>query len=479
LLRGIDLSSIEAWLKEFLSEFRKQCGHLSEDEKSRISNLDNFLPPCQMLFLHFKDANFQFLIVTHDEKRKDSEITVQEAIPTCEAVDTLENILKDQKWDRELSDEEKRFVVDRTVRFSDILKDVFLGIVNQLKDLPFAKPGPTTVGHKSWLTATSFFWNIRGNIADLDHVEIASKIINEARKQAEAAKTEAKRPPPAPEKPSIRGSGTYLYPPIWIGQLPGQSFREQALGAFIFPQKAFDLKYKGKILVVNEDGGIAISEPDVAKATRMFNEIMATGLLLDLPFLAARELEVSDAQIDPSDFTTVSFGIRTISLRTQLFCQFAFIRSPSFIERREISKDKLVQLIQQAERNTQDYDIADFLVFLLEAYTYLQSSEYMQSFVMSWVIIERQMFWLWKKFLREEQIGRIRREKMMNPAYWTLDFVLQTLNLVGKISREDYQMSMDLKNKRNDIMHLGERVSESEAKKCFEIAKMIVQRRIG
>lgn len=472
------MSSVEAWLKEFLSEFRKQCEHLSEDEKSRISNLDNFLPPCQMLFLHFKDANFQFLIVTHDEKRKDLEITVHEAIPTYEAVDTLENILKDQKWDRELSEDERKFLADRTVKFSDILKGVFLGIVSQLRDLPFAKPGPTIIGQKSWLTANSFIWNIRGNIAELDYIETASKIIEEAKKRSEAVKTETKPPPPAPPKPITKGSGTYLYPPIWIGKLPGRTFREQALGGFILPQKAFDTKYKGKILVVNEDGAIAIGETDIAKATRMLNEIMATGLLLDLPFFAARELEVSDAEIDPSNLTITSFGIRTVSLRTQLF-EFAFMRSPSFIERREINKEKLVQLIQQAERNTQDSDIADFQVFLLEAYTCLQSSEYMQSFVMSWVIIERQMSWLWKKFLKEEQIERTRREKMMNPAYWTLDFVLETLNLVGKISPEDYQILMNLKNKRNDIMHEGERVSESEAEKCFEIAKIIVKQRIG
>lgn len=472
------MSNVEIWLKEFLAEFRNQCKQLSQEEKAKVSNLDNFSPPCQMLFLHLKDVNFQYLIVTHDEAKSDGEIIVYGPIPTYEAVDRLDSILKDPRWNRELSEEEKKFVWEKTIKFRDVLERVFLGIINELRNLPFVKPESTIIGEKSWLTANSFIWKIRGNIANLSHIEVVNKIVEDAKKQLEVAKTEPK-PPGTPLKPVIKGSGTYFYPPIWIGKLPGKTFREQALGSFIFPKKAFDMKYKGKVVVVNDDGFIAIGEQDISKATRMLNEIMATGLLLGLPFFAARELEVSDSEIDSSTLDITSHGIRTLSLRTQLFFEFPFARKVTIIERTEVDKEKLVGLIQQAERITRDPDIADFLVFLLEAHTCLHSSEYMQSFVMSWVIIERQMFWLWQRFLKEEQVPRARREKIMNPVYWTVDFVLETLNLLGQVSQEDYDVLMKLKNKRNDIMHEGESVSQSEAEKCFEIAKMIVKQRVG
>jgi len=472
------LSKIDVWLKDFLVEFRKQCEQLSEEQKSKISNLDNFLPPCQMDILCFKDVNLQYLIVTHDKGRKDGEITVHGPIPTYEAVDKLDSILKDPKWDRELSEKEKKIFIEKK-KFRDILEPIFLGIINELRNLPFVKPIPTIIGRKLWLTLDSFIWNIRGSITDLDHIETANKIMEDAKKQAEAAKTEIKPTPTAPPKPAIKGFGTYFYPPIWIGKLPRKTFKGKALGWFAFPKKAFDVKYKGRVVVVKEDGFIAIGEEDIVKATRMLNEIMATGFLLGLPFFAARELEVSDSKIDSSNLNITSFGIRTISLRTQLFYEFSLMKEPVFTGRIEVEKEKLVGLIQQAERISQDPDMADFLVFLLEAHTCLQSSEYMQSFMISWIIIERHMSWLWKKFLREEHITRSRREKLMNPAYWTIDFILETLNLAGRLPPDDYEALMRLKKKRNDIMHEGERVSQHEAERCLKVAKGIVQRRIG
>lgn len=68
---------------------------------------------------------------------------------------------------------------------------------------------------------------------------------------------------------------------------------------------------------------------------------------------------------------------------------------------------------------------------------------------------------------------------MMNPAFWTLDFTLETLNLLGRISPEDYEYLMKLKNRRNDVMHEGERVPQDEAEKCFDVTKTIVKKRLG
>jgi len=434
------------------------------------------MPPCQMLLLHFKDVNYQYLVVTHDKARRDAEITIYRSIPTYEAVDTLDSILKDSKWDKELSEEEKSLypLAGYPTRFRDILENVFLSLVNELRNLQFVKPGPTMIEGKRGLPVNNFMWNIRGNIADLDLIEIVNEITEEAKMRAKAATTEP--PSPTPSKSFIKGSGTYFYPPIWVGKLLKKSFKERALGSFVFPKKAFDSNYKGRVVVVNEDGFVAIGEQDILKATRMLNEIMATGLLLDLPFFAARELEVSETEIDASNQIITSFGVAMISLRTQLF-EFPFRMELASVHREQVEKEKLVVLMKEAERITQNPEIADFLVLLLEAYTCLQNSEYMQSFMMSWVIIEKHMFWLWEKFLREESVTRTRRDKLMNPAYSTVDSILESLNLAGRLSIEEYDALMGLKNKRNDIMHEGERVTRNEADRCFQLSKKIVQQR--
>lgn len=471
------MNNIEAWLKDFLVEFRRQYDQLSEDQKSRISNLDNFMPPCQMDIFCFKDVSFQWLIVTHDKERKDAEIACHGPVPTYQAVEMLESLLSDSKWDRELSEEEKKrffFVTETRPKFRDLLEPVLLGIVGELRNLPLIRPGPTMIERKQMLSLDSFVWYVRGSVTDLLCAEAVTGIMEDAKKQAEIIKAKDEQAQPEPPKPGIKGFGTYFYPPVWVGKLPEQTFREKAFGPILFPKKALDTNYKGRIIVINEHGFIAIGEQDSLKATKMLNEIMATAFLRGVQFLSARELEVSDAEIDPSTLNLTSFGVRGTSLRTQLFLMTQF---STRIFRREIEKETLIDMIREAERINQDPDLADFLVLLLEAYTCLQSSEYMQSFMLSWMIVEKNIAWTWNKFLREELITRERRRKLTNSMLWTVDSILEALNLAGKLLSDDYTTLMVLKNKRNSIMHESERVTPEEAERCFNAAKGIVQQR--
>jgi len=81
-------------------------------------------------------------------------------------------------------------------------------------------------------------------------------------------------------------------------------------------------------------------------------------------------------------------------------------------KRREVKKEKIISLIREAERITQNPELSDSLIFLLDAYTCLQSSEYIQSFILSWIIIERHIYWLWKNFLKEKQITGNRKKQI-------------------------------------------------------------------
>ena len=404
------------------------------------------------------------------------EIEIEGPVPTYEAIDRMDSILKDPKWNRALSDQEKKRVYDKTM-FSEILEGSFLGIIQEIRNQPFRKPPVTSHGGgKRMLISRDFLWKIEGDIAEMDKTKILTEILQRAKK--EAARAETKPPAPPPPKPVINGCSTYFYPPIWVGKLPKKTFKQKARGSFILPEKALTLEYKDRVVIINRDGLIAIGEGNVPKATRMLNEIMATFLLMGLEASAVRELEVGDAKIDSSSLTITGWTTRVDTPRTQLAHWFP--QQQLVLESRtEIGKKNLVRIIKQAERISKDPDISDFLAFLLEAHTHLKNSEYSQSFIMSWVIIERQMFWLWKKFLREEQIPSKRRKKLTFPQIWTIDFVLEVLNLRGQLSKEAYRDLMSLKNKRNDIVHLGESTSSEEAEKCFKIARSIVKQRSG
>ena len=464
------------WLRCFITTFRKESESLSPDEKSRISNLNNFFAPLQVLVLWFPDANVQYVICTHDDDRSDLEIGIEGPIPLYEAVDKMESILKDARFNKPLPEKEKeRFPGTNT--FSDFLESLFVGIVQELKNLAFEKPVDQGFSSGRMLTWTSFVWTIRGDLAEIDKVEMTNRILKSAKDASEKAKVE----PTVTQQPMprIKGCSTFFYPQIWVGKLPKKTFKERVYSAYPFPAKVMDLKYKEKLVTINQNGLIAIGEENVPKALRMFNEIMATFLLYGLDTNAVREIEVGQATIDPVSLTLSSYGTRADTPRTRVGLPFSaetpYIWPPIV----EIEKEQFSKIIQQAERISGDPDISDFLIFLLESRTHLKNSEYNQSFIMSWVIVERQMSWIWQKFLREEGIGGERRKKLTNPAYATMDFILEALSLKGLLSQNDYQDLMSLKNKRNDIIHSGEFVTLQEAEKCFGLAEKIVKQKSG
>lgn len=469
------MSDPVAWLKEFILEFRKEAEKLPEKERQRITNLDNFSPPCQVLLLWFQNPSTQYLIFTHDEKMKDLDLKVVGPIPTHKAIETLEAILKNPGLDRELSDEEKKFVVDKNITFAEILESLFLNIVHEIRNAPFREPvSVSLVGSKVFLTAKSFYWTIWGNIAEIDRAQLIGETVRQAKEDA-ARETKPASPPPISE--AINSHSTYFYPPIWVGKLPKKSFAEKAHGSFIFSEKALDAKYRGRVVVVNQDGLIAIGEEDISKATRFLNEIMATFAIRGFESSAIRELEVCEGKIDALSLLITSYGVRSDTQRTRLF---GGLSHELILDGRiEIEKDQIIRTIKEAEKINSDPETSDFLTFLLQSNTHLKNSEYSQSFIMSWVIVERQISWLWGKFLKEEQIPRKRRDKLCNPRYWTIDFILEVLDLRGQLTKEEYVDYMDLKDKRNDMIHLGEGVSLEDAEKCYRIATDIVKKRVG
>ena len=131
----------------------------------------------------------------------------------------MDSILKDPKWNRGLSEEEKKYVYDKTITYAKILEGSFLNIIQKIRNQPFQKPSATSrVRGKRMLVSRDFLWTIEGNIAEMDKTKIVTEILDGAKKAAVRAK--AKPSPPPPPKPIIDSCVTYFYPPIWIGKLP-------------------------------------------------------------------------------------------------------------------------------------------------------------------------------------------------------------------------------------------------------------------
>ena len=470
------------WLKEFVERFRSGSNSMTEGERRFISNLDDFSGPCQLDVFWFRHPDAQYLIVTHFEDRPDLEITVNGPYPTYEAIDRLESILDESRWNRPLPSGDSRFVLPGdSGSFRDVIDSCFVMIVHDLQRVPFQKPiEKVWYGSKSWLGSGAFIWFLRGDISVQSPSLLVQEIVDGAKLQAKAPIVAPVTTPPEP-KPIIQAHGSFIFPPVWIGDEPKPTFRQRAMGGWLrFPPNAFEGTYKGRLIVANDDGFVAIAESDRTKATTLLNEIMAVRLLEGKATFSFREQEVEPATIDPATKQIGSFGVPSLSLRASLMEErWNTPRIPVYGKRDVVSVDQFKTWITRADRVAQDPDLADSLRFLLEAYTHFQDSRYMESFVLSWVVVEKHLYALWRRFLKDEGLPRSRRDKLTNPNPWTIDFVIESLSLLKQMVPADYSNLISMKRLRNDIIHEGERVSQEQAQQALGAATQIVSTRIS
>ncbi len=475
------------WMKNLILSFRQEYQKLSESEKNKVSNLDNLIPPLQVEIISIKNQQLglenHLFIFTHFEDKEDLKITVHD-FEFQEAIEKLPGILKDKKWDRKLPVDSKWLAVDKTKKtYAGIIEHYLVNLPTNFKEdiinhvLHKPRKNIAKISLKTYLEKDAFIWQAVGNIKQLDFKEITGKIIEETKK----TKTKPKpHPVLLPQVARIKGFGTYFYPPIWIGEKPQPSFKEKVFDQKLksFSKKSFDAEYKGHKIVLNEDGFIAIGIENKKKALRMLNEIMGTALLLNVSSYAIRESELGEVGIDSVKLQIANMTISIdVSPRTSLsVAELIPLTNSRLFTRKaqELSKERLIRIITQAELLTKNEMRADFLTYLVESYTYLQASEANQSFIMSWLIVEQYLSFRWKNFLQKKKIvGKKRKDKLED---WTVGLFLEALNFAKEITNKQYKSLIEMKRKRDKFVHKGQPILEEDAIKCFKLCVSIVQR---
>lgn len=480
------MTDLEAWFRQLITTFREEVAKLTPDERAKISNLDDLFPPCQVDVVWFQNEQFkltfQLIIYQHFKDRSDLEICIHGPIPFYKATDELDKILTYEKWSQELASDEHYLIEDGERTLRTILEGTFLSVLKELSmyttRLAFAESvQPVTASHKMYITKESFAWFVSGNICSTNPVEIVNNIISKNIVEAPKLNTKSDTKKGLP-KTDFKAFGTYFYPPIWIGEIPKKSFKEKTQKHSL-PRsgECFTIKYKGFQVVARQDGLLAITNESKMEVLEMLNEIMGVALILRLPCYAIRESEIGEITIN-SD--TLAMNVSTMSLVSDRTRQVSlwgedYYRSMLTPTTFLLSKEDMIELLNRAERIIRDVEIKKSLLFLLESYTHLQSSEYPQCFVMGWTVVERYIASSWQDFLKNKSIGGKRRQKLRQGSLWTTDDILESLNLAGAIDDQRYSSLMSLKDKRNKILHRGETATKDDADQCFKVALELIE----
>ncbi len=126
-------------------------------------------------------------------------------------------------------------------------------------------------------------------------------------------------------------------------------------------------------------------------------------------------------------------------------------RSPYFGT--EIDPKRLQEAIMEAEKLYPNLKAVEELRLFIESFTHFNDSEYAQSFVLSWSIIERHLYELRTKKLAEMDLDEDRQSKLLNTVQWSTDYLIEVLSLSADISDLEHEAYGELKKKRNRFIH--------------------------
>lgn len=472
------VARLREWLTSFVAKFREEYEKLTDFEKKQVSNSDDYRAPCQLEVFWMKEPEFQLLVTTHSSERSDLEIIINGPYEAHRFLDEIEKIMEEPRWKEIPPIREPFFVAEENkLTYADFFASILRSKIEQIKNSIFSKIEGPSLSNGTILGSTGWVWMFYGNMSELDYITITDRIIKDIRGRAKAIRERPKEQKPPP--PKLKGCGVYFYPPIWVGEFPKLTFRQRLRGDYLFPwlkyKKEFDYSFGKYKLILNTDGFLSLNVERKETATAVFNTIMGTALMLGIQAFVVRESEIADVDIDPSSMTVGGRSMPLTTMRTMLSEQMFPGRFFLPYLRKSVSKEKLLEIIRKAERIFEHKDKVEQLRFLLEANTHFVNSEYAQSFTMSWIIIEKYIFALWEQFLKQRKVGGKRKDKLINPALWSVDDIIETLNLNGILNENEYKLLNELKKKRNNFIHKGKTISKEDATQCIDLGFNIVK----
>jgi len=462
--------------ERFIEVFRSEASLLSDEERKRISNLDDFFHPCQLMIFKFGTQLKKYLIVTHDESRQDCEIELFEFEP-WEAVIELEKISTRPIWDKEL-EQDDRGIIWRVENYQEIIERELLGIIRDLENSIFVKPPEKFTGGKHLVYKRDFMWNIFDENTFSPEDE-AKKIVDDAKKQyiadsnrpKQKQNTEVKQESSSPNR--LKGYGTYFYLPIWLDEYPELSFREKIRGtraSYHLDKKKIIETYRENTVIIEENGFIGICEEEKHLAKKYLNEIMGTGLLFGFPFFSVRDGDIAEFEAEPDKMRITSRQIIPRGNVMRRFDRTKPMWEPDILPYLDVSSDGLRKLLEISESINNEPGLTDCLILLSEAYTCMQSSQFIQSFIVSWTIIERYLYWIWDSHLEKSGTSKKRRKKLSEGPNWNISSVIEMLEINCLISKKEYKAITYLRRKRNKLIHEGEVVDQEDTTKCYNFS---------
>lgn len=482
------IQELEKWCRNLIDDFRKKYEKLDELEREQISGNIMYSNPCQIeIFWVSEPFEYQLFILLHDSSRPYKEVIINGPFQGYELADRVIEIMDEPRWkkkapyirpddffDYDIGDQENKYSDAFVLHFSNLLISIRNNPLANFRD---GLQMGTLMGDRDWCVI------FKGNIAELKPKELKmDDIIEHAKQQAASIRAGTKSGVSQPQtikgtKPNLKVFGTYYYPGVRIGDSQEISFKEKLYGPNVFdsPKYEFEFMFNGRKGYYDRYGFIAIQIENEKDAIKILNTIFGVSLILGIESSSMRESELISSEINPdAPVLGSSLGGYSWHSSSKRF-------TPSHLKesrRIGITPDRMSRIIKIAEEVSLDEELNDLLYFLLESYTHSNSLEFSQSFMFSWFIVEKFVLRSFVEVLHEIGARGNQDKKIKSYNKWPIAKKIEFLNFVGKIDELKNTFLTDYNLKRNNFIHNGDAIDESDSKELYDFCFSIVKSEI-
>lgn len=406
--------------------------------------------PCQIVVLHSELPAIDCILITHFKDEPDRDVHIYETKSYMELFTVIEETLLNDplclKCGRSDVEATLANILNYARQYNILTVPVLNGILSE-----------TPVSGSS--NASVLF--LGGCILNIDTKTIATDFV-----QRDKLLLTARRTSVATDSDlMLDGLGGYLYPPIWIGSSDEQPFIQKTFGYLSWQSSIVEFKteYNGMAFFISRDGFLSVATKDRRTALSLFNTFGACLLVLSkTPVETFRENDIGDATFGAGGIIS-RFGGRNMML------PYEFWRKPSYVKREAIS-----QAVMLATQTVKNPAVQSALTLWLEAHTNVQNSEWKQTLLISWIIVEEiYLADMWSRLIEAKlKTGKQRRRKL---EHYNPDLKLEVLNLCGALSNDRFQSLMEFKTVRNGIIHKGKEPEKETAEKYLSFTAELVR----
>lgn len=416
-----------------------------------------FVAPAQAVVFEFSQPDYTVIFFTHIE-RPDQEVRFAAAGSFAELLHVLpeklallENTQIRHRWELSLSN------MHRLIE--ENLRRLFVSLAEEICRQEHAKfrisPSPDVATLE-----------VRGRLLDIDPKAIVTQLLADATRPHICS--------PRPFKSDSRERNAHagsIFPLTVVGDEKTLTFEEEVRNEWSGPERwdispqSWTTSCQQLPLVVFAGGMVAADTPHLDKAMQAINTFLAACQYFGHDCVPMTSYDLGHVSINAAGSVGSWGGPVEVSKRI-------------FTSTKNLPEKTLRQIFDLPEKCNDKDSFAQLRLWHTGCSHFL-SGENLQAFVLGWTTVENLIGRTWREYLGSCGIESGRFDKLTSPqGGFTVDHVIEFLNLTGRINSARYTQLQSLRKIRNKTVHSGLEPVTEDTGNCLRAAVEMLSDRI-